>query len=160
MGMFDRFIKTEERTLENPNAPVSADDFLHIMGWGDFSSSAGVTVNVDNALGVPAVWSAVNFISGTLASLPLEVHRRTDTGYQRVRDGVGAWLDRAVNPTLSSFAWRKYIFEQVLTGGRSVTLMCAMVRLWIYRAQPFGSTCARWAKEQRLSMALPLSQVL
>ena len=39
-----------------------------------------------------------------------------------VRDGVGAWLDRAVNPTLSSFAWRKYIFEQVLTGGRSVTL--------------------------------------
>ena len=104
MGMFDRFIKTEERELENPNAPVSADDFLHIMGWGDFSSAVGVTVNVDNALGVPAVWSAVNFISGTLASLPLEVHRRTDTGCQRVRDGVGAWLDRAVNPTLSSFA--------------------------------------------------------
>ena len=57
MGMFDRFIKTEERALENPNAPVSADDFLHIMGWGGFSSAAGVTVNVDNALGVPAVWS-------------------------------------------------------------------------------------------------------
>ena len=123
MGMFDRFIKTEDRTLENPNAPVSADDFLHIMGWGDFSSAAGVTVNVDNALCVPAVWSAVNFISGTLASLPLEVHRRKDTGYQRVRDGVGAWLNLAVNPTLSSFAWRKYIFEQVLTGGRSMTLI-------------------------------------
>ncbi len=121
--MFDRFIKTEERTLENPNAPVSADDFLHIMGWGDFSSAAGVTVNVDNALGVPAVWSAVNFISGTFASLPLEVHRRTDTGHKMVRDGVGAWLDRAVNPTPSSFAWRKYIFGQVLTGGRSVTLI-------------------------------------
>ena len=59
MGMFDRFIKTEERTLENLNAPVSADDFLHIMGWGDFSSSAAVTVHVDNAIGVPAVWSAV-----------------------------------------------------------------------------------------------------
>tara|TARA_B100000963_G_scaffold96533_1_gene83358 strand:- start:1125 stop:1307 length:183 start_codon:yes stop_codon:yes gene_type:complete len=47
MGMFDRFIKTEQRMLENPNAPVSADDFLHIMGWGDFSSYGGVTVNVD-----------------------------------------------------------------------------------------------------------------
>ena len=57
MGIFDRLIKTEERTLENPNAPVSADDFLHIMGWGDFSSDAGVTVNVDNAPVVPAVWS-------------------------------------------------------------------------------------------------------
>ena len=30
MGIFDRAIKTKERTLENPNAPVSADDFLHI----------------------------------------------------------------------------------------------------------------------------------
>ena len=57
MGIFDRLIKTEERTLENPNAPVSADDFLNIMGWGDFSSDAGVTVNVDNAPVVPAVWS-------------------------------------------------------------------------------------------------------
>ena len=123
MGIFDSFIKTEERTMENPNAPVSADDFLHIMGWGDFASAAGVTVNVDNALGVTAVWSAVNFISGTLASLPLEVHRRTGTGHKMVRDGVGAWLDRAVTPTLSSFAWRKYIFEQVLAGGRSVTLI-------------------------------------
>ena len=84
MGMFDRFINPEKRSLENPNAPVSANDFLHIMGWGDFSSAAGVTVNTDNALGVPAVWAAVNFISGTLASLPLEVHRRTDTGHERV----------------------------------------------------------------------------
>ena len=110
MGMFDRFIKTNKRSLENPSAPVSADDFLHVMGWGDFSSAAGISVNPDTALGVPAVWAAVNFISGTLASLPLEVHRRNDVGHKRVREGVGAWLDRAVNPTLSSFGWRKSIF--------------------------------------------------
>ena len=35
MGMFDRFIKTEERAMGNSNAPMSADDFLHIMGWGE-----------------------------------------------------------------------------------------------------------------------------
>ena len=40
MGMFDRFIKTDECALENHNAPVSADDFLHIMGWGGLSSTA------------------------------------------------------------------------------------------------------------------------
>ena len=57
MGFFDNFKKTDVRSLENPNAPVSADDFLHIMGWGDFSSDADVTVNVDNAPVVPAVWS-------------------------------------------------------------------------------------------------------
>ena len=69
MGMFDRLINPEKRSFENPNAPVSANDFLHIMGWGDFSSAAGVTVNTDNALGVPAVWAAVNFISGTLTRI-------------------------------------------------------------------------------------------
>jgi len=35
MGMFGRFLKTEERALEKSLAPVSADDFLNIMGWGD-----------------------------------------------------------------------------------------------------------------------------
>ena len=41
MGLFDNFKKAEVRSLENPNAPVSAENFLHIMGWGDFQSSAG-----------------------------------------------------------------------------------------------------------------------
>ena len=41
MGLFDNFKKAEVRSLENPNAPVSAENFLHIIGWGDFQSSAG-----------------------------------------------------------------------------------------------------------------------
>ena len=97
MGMFDKFLKTEGRALENPNVPVSADNFLHLMGWGDYNSSSGVVVNVENALGVPAIWAAVNFISGTLASLPLEVMRRTQSDAERVTNGMGIWLDRAVN---------------------------------------------------------------
>ena len=109
-----------------PNVPVSADNFLNLMGWGDHTSQAGMTVNIDNALGVPAVWAATNFISGTLASLPLEVYRNGE----RVTTGVGSWLNRAVNPTTSSFAWRKYIFEQTLTGGRSITLI---VKQWTRR---------------------------
>ena len=79
MGLFDNFKKVDVRSLENPNIPVSADNFLHLMGWGDFNSSSGVVVNVESALGVPAIWAAVNFISGTLASLPLEVMRRTQS---------------------------------------------------------------------------------
>ena len=50
MGLFDNFKKTDLRSLENLNAPVSADDFVHITGWGNFSSDGGVTVNVDNAI--------------------------------------------------------------------------------------------------------------
>ncbi len=47
--MFDRYLKTEELMLKSPNAPVSADDFLHIMDGDRWLSAAGVTVNVDIA---------------------------------------------------------------------------------------------------------------
>ena len=90
MGLIDRFIKTEQRSLENPTIPVSADNFLHILGYGDTTAASGVTVNVETALGVPAIWAAVNFLSGTLASLPIEVMRRTSGGTERVTDGVVA----------------------------------------------------------------------
>ena len=34
MDMFDRFIKTEDRSLGNPNVPVFADDFFAHHGLG------------------------------------------------------------------------------------------------------------------------------
>ena len=119
MSMFDKFLKTEQRSLENPNVPVSAENFLHLMGLGEYQAGAGITINIENAMGVPAIWAATNFISGTLASLPLEILN----GNESVTKSIGAWINRAVNPSMSSFAWRKYIFEQTLTTGRSVTLI-------------------------------------
>jgi len=121
MGIFDRFRKTETRNLEDPNAPVSAEDFLQVMGWGEMTASAGVTVNVDTALGVPAVWSAVNFLSGTLAGLPLHVYRKTENGRERVKGPLETLLHDTANDSMSSFEWRKYMFDQVFTGGRCVT---------------------------------------
>jgi HK97 family phage portal protein len=91
------------------------------MGWGDFAAASGVTVNVDTAMGVPAIWAAVNFIAGTLAGLPLHVYRKTDAGRERDTEGFGATINTAVNDEMSSFEWRKYMFEQVLTGGRAIT---------------------------------------
>ena len=63
----------------------------------------------------------MNFIGGTLAGLPLHVYRKTDAGRERVTEGFGATINTAVNDEMSSFEWRKYMFEQVLTGGRSIT---------------------------------------
>ena len=51
MGLFNNFKKTDFRSLDNPSAPVSADDFLPITGWNDFSSDGVVMDNVDNAIG-------------------------------------------------------------------------------------------------------------
>ena len=122
MALFDRFRRAEKRNLENPTAPVSANDFLQIMGWGDLYASSGVTVNVDTALGVPAVWAAVNFIAGTIAGLPLHVYRKDeDGGRSKVESELSLILHDVINEDMSSFEWRKYLFEQVLTGGRAVT---------------------------------------
>ena len=121
MSILDRFRKREERNLENPSAPVSATDFLQTMGWGDPVSSAGITVTIDNALGVPAVWSAVNFLAGTIAGLPLQVYRRTAEGRERVAGGVAPILNENANDDMSSFEWLKYTFEQTFTGGRGIT---------------------------------------
>ena len=73
MGIFDSFKKAEARTLENPNTPFTGNNFFDLIGFGNTNSTAGVDVTIDNALGVPSIWAAVNFISGTLASLPIEV---------------------------------------------------------------------------------------
>jgi HK97 family phage portal protein len=121
MGLFSRFGKPDVRNLENPNAPVSASDFLQVMGWGDLSASAGVTVSTETALGVPALWAAVNFLSGTIAGLPLNIYRKTDAGRVKVEGKLPTILHDAVNEGMSSFEWRKFSFEQVLTTGRSIT---------------------------------------
>jgi HK97 family phage portal protein len=122
MGIFDSFRRTEARNLENPRAPVSAEDFLQVMGWGGGLSESGINVTIDSALGVPAIWAAVNFISGTLAGLPLHVYRKTRDGRQRVETGALAGiLHDVANDEMSSFEWRKYLFDQVFTGGRCVS---------------------------------------
>ena len=126
MGLFNAFKKPEVRNLEDPTSSVSASDFMQVMGWGDLGTSSGVHVTTDIALGVPAVWAAVNFLSGTIAGLPLNVYRRTAGGREKVDGGLQSILHDAVNDGMSSFAWRKYSYEQVFTTGRSIS--------WIERA--------------------------
>lgn len=124
MGVLDFFRYKENRNLENPSAPVSASDFLSKMGWGDPVSSSGVTVTVDRALGVPSIWSAVNFLSGTIAGLPLHVYTKDDDGRRmRVSDGVEPILNKFANDDMSSFEWLKYSLEQVFTGGRAISVI-------------------------------------
>ena len=125
MGVFEFFRREQRGSIENPNVPISASDFVRVMGWGDLISAAGVTVNVNTALGVPAVWAAVNFLAGTIAGLPLKVYRRDADGQSEVLPSAANQLPlilgEAINPAMSSFEWRKYTFDQVFTGGRGIT---------------------------------------
>lgn len=112
--------KPEARSVDVTQA---SPNFLEVFGLQNTAS--GVSVTTETALGVPAVWAAVNFTGGTIAGLPLNLYRRGANGTrERVTDDpLASILHDAVNDELSSFAWRKALFENVFTGGRGLTFI-------------------------------------
>lgn len=112
--------RQERRAIALPDGKGNAFQFLF---GSDFSqASTGITVTTDNALMVPAVSAAVNFIAETIASLPLEIYR-TDRAGNRTEDKgpLANLLAGAVNDELSSFEWRKGLMVAKLTTGRGLT---------------------------------------
>ena len=116
-SLFKKTAPAEERS-----ATQSDPDFFERLGLNTgHVSSQDVVVTTETALMVPAVWAAVNFISGTLAGLPLKVYRKTKSGREEVSGGLSDILGTAPNDEWTSFDWRKYKFDGVLTGGRGFT---------------------------------------
>lgn len=114
--------KEKRASVESPQVPISSENILKFFGL-DSASDAGETVTVDSAMGVPAVWAAVNVIAGTIARLPLQVYRKTDDGRERQSGPLASILHDAVNDEMSSYEWRKLMFQQVLTVGRGVSFI-------------------------------------
>lgn len=116
MGLFTRN-KPEQRGVQ---VTQSAPNFLQIFGI-----EATATVSTEEALGVPAVWAAVNFIAGTIAGLPLHVYDKTASSKRKVRatpqNPTAMMLHDAVNDDYSSFQWRFDMMTAVLTEGRFVS---------------------------------------
>lgn len=120
MGIFDRFRGAEKRaSLENPAVPLSAASLFDFGG----RSESGVVVTDESALEVPAIWDAVNFLAGTLASLPIHVFQKTDAGQERASPELEQILNVAPSEYETSFDWRKYTFDQVFTHGRAFSII-------------------------------------
>lgn len=111
--------KPEERVTQ------ATDDFRVLVGAGLLSNVSHTTqvVNAQTMLQVPAVWAAVNFISGTIAGLPLHVYQRARDGRKRSQSPISKILHDNVSDEMTSFTWRKYTFERILTQGRAFTLI-------------------------------------
>jgi HK97 family phage portal protein len=109
--------------IENPAVPLSSENILSFFGIGSGGiGELDINVTERAALGVPAVWAAVVFLSRTIAKLPLKAYRRDKSGNrQRIRGGVAAVVGKHVNPTLTSFEWRRGMLERVLLPGRHLT---------------------------------------
>jgi len=122
-------------SVENPRVPISNRMILEFFGLDD-QSAAGIQVNTETALGVPAIWAAVQFIPGTLAGLPLQLFRKRGDNRERQGGALAKILHDAPNDECSSFQWRKALFEQVLTTGRSFTFIerapnGRIINLWL-----------------------------
>jgi HK97 family phage portal protein len=96
----------------------SSPGFLEMLGLAGHVSVTGEPVTVASALGIPAFGGGVRFLASTLAGLPVHVYRKRGKDAQRVSSPIARILRDAPNPSMSSFDWRKYSFEQTLTGGR------------------------------------------
>lgn len=118
MGIFSRAKPDQREATFTQSTPVG---FLELVGI-----KTPASVSMEQALGVPAVWAAVNFIAGTIAGLPLQVYERRANGEKvKVADTaanpVVNVLHYSVNDSLSSFQWRFDKFVSVLTEGRGVS---------------------------------------
>lgn len=144
------FALPEQRATNITNeGGISSSDprITELFGLFGMSSASGVAVNEDTALGVPAIWTASNFLSGAMALLPLDLFRRVGNRREKVAGPVGRLLHDAVNDETTSFGWRKYIFERVFTGGRAFTYIerdqrGVPVNLW-----PLNPTCVTVRRE-------------
>lgn len=124
MWPFNKTTGAETRaTLESPSVPLS-----DVGAWrtlmGEWHGVAGVIVTYETALEVPAVWCAVNFIAGTIASLPLQVFKKGEKGRETVdNDPLYGILHDAPNDELTSVMWRKAMMVSVLLRGRGVSFI-------------------------------------
>lgn len=116
--------RKEERAAQ---VTQSQERFYEALGISLYGLDGDGTVTPDQALGVPAVWAAINFISGTIAGLPLNVfEKKRDGTREKVRatpsNAIATMLHDAVNDDYSSFQWRFDMFSTgVLKNGRAVT---------------------------------------
>lgn len=118
------FSRKEKRASpEDPRYSLGDPRVLSVL-FGGGETESGETVTPQTALKVPALWSGVNFLSGTIASLPLHTYRRTSEGREIARgDSIYPKLHDAPNAEWTSYGWRKYTMQQVLTRGRGLTFI-------------------------------------
>lgn len=116
--------RTEARAItEIPGIDRPGANMLSVYGLGDTALPA---VTVDSALMVPAVATAVSFLSRSLANLSLQLFKSAEAGAERITGGLATLVEEAPNPEWDSFRLREYFWTQVFTGGRGL--------LWIERA--------------------------
>ena len=110
-----------ERRAITPMQGTTREGIMQVLFGGDYAaSSTGITVTIENALTVPAVSAAANFIAETMASLPAELYREGKDGRTEFKNGISRLFSDAPNDFMSAFDFRKQLYVDKLTHGRGL----------------------------------------
>lgn len=80
-------------------------------------SSAGVAVTEQSAMRVSSVYACVNLIGGALASLPLPIYQRTQSGRERADHEYWGLLNEQPNPQMSAAVFWEFLAGSLLLNG-------------------------------------------
>lgn len=109
------------KTVEQPTGLISiADPALAALftpgGWTDI---AGITVGEFSALGLSAIYRAVNLVAGTLASLPFKSFREDAGG---IRQTVPSIFDDPDPGGQTQYEWTETAFAHLMLHGKTGAL--------------------------------------
>lgn len=121
--MFNLFSKKEARSLEDPT--VSLTD---ATAWNEFFKLSGTvtgeSVTEEKALGVTAIWQAVNVIAGTIAALPIHLYSTKDGVTDKdVRNPLYYLIHDRPNDFQTSSAFYRWFVTRLLLKGRACALI-------------------------------------
>jgi HK97 family phage portal protein len=122
----------ELRDLTGAAVFGSSWDFFQALGQGQVELPA---VTPETAMGVPAVFAAIAFLSRTLAALPLHSYRQNGDSSEKLTGKLQTLIHDAPNPDWTAFKARQYFWQQVFHRGRGL--------FWIER-NAGGDPAALW----------------
>lgn len=106
MALFDRFMKKRETT-------VDINDVDDVLLRAIISGSA---ITREDALTIPAVSANVDFISGTIASMPIKLYKTKNGHVEEVDDPRVKMLNVDTGDTLDAYQMKKALVEDYLLG--------------------------------------------
>lgn len=112
-------------SVENPGTPLDGTALLAYsaaLGFGP--SFAGPPVTEETAMRHTAVFRCVSLLAGLVASLPLDVYERTETGRRMAMERREfRLLHDQPDELVSSFIWREMVMVDLLLGGDHYSLI-------------------------------------
>jgi HK97 family phage portal protein len=128
MGFFNTisnlFIREKRTANTEQYCPPSASSGASDSGLGSWfnnlfgvSNKAGVSVNRRTVLGIPAVWRAVNIISGSMASLNVQLYKETKDGSKRAKTHpISKLFAHEPHPYLSTYQFIRTLVQNACLG--------------------------------------------